>query len=154
MKNKKNINIEYTKNLTNITENQLTDFFAGWKTPPDPSTHLKILQKSYRVYLAIDKDTHRVVGFINAISDGVLTVYIPLLEILKNYQGLGIGSKLVELMLDECKDFYMIDICHDVELTAFYKKFGAMQSCASIFRNFAMQRGSLTHNNLQSHNMM
>jgi len=58
------------------------------------------LQNSYRTVVAIDNDTHKVVGFINAVSDGVLTAYIPLLEVLEKYQGMGISGKLTKLMLE------------------------------------------------------
>ena len=34
-------------------------------------------------------DAGRVVGFVTAISDGVLSAYIPLLEVLPEYQGAG-----------------------------------------------------------------
>jgi GNAT superfamily N-acetyltransferase len=36
------------------------------------------------------------VGFITAITDGVLTTYLPQLEVLAEYRGQGIGSALVE----------------------------------------------------------
>lgn len=135
--------IEYTKCISGITEDMLTEFFVGWPNPPSSATHLKLLQNSYRAFVAIDKDCNKVVGFINAVSDGVLTAYIPLLEVIETYQGNGIGSELVKLMLAECNDLYMLDICHDAELVPYYKKFGASQSHASIFRNYAAQSGRM-----------
>ncbi|MCL2169670.1 MAG: GNAT family N-acetyltransferase [Defluviitaleaceae bacterium] len=137
------MNIEYTKNLTGITADMLDGgFFVDWPNPPDCETHLKILQNSYRAYIAIDKDTGKVAGFINAVSDGVLSAYIPLLEVLPEFQGKGIGDKLVRLMLEELEDLYMVDVCHDPELTVYYAKFGAYQeSRASIFRNHDAQSG-------------
>ncbi|MCL2571600.1 MAG: GNAT family N-acetyltransferase [Defluviitaleaceae bacterium] len=135
------MNIMYTKNINDVSADMLADFFKDWPNPPSPATHLQILQNSYRAFVAIDRDSNKVVGFINAISDGVLSAYVPLLEVVESYQGKGIGSKLVELMLDECKDLYMVDICHDKELAAYYSKFGASQSQASIFRNYSAQSG-------------
>ena len=135
------MNIEYSKNTSDLTEDMLSGFFIDWPEPPTYATHLKILQSSYCTYVAIDKDCNRVVGFINAISDGVLTAYIPLLEVLPPYQGLGVGSELVKLMLAELKNLYMIDICHDEELTPYYAKFGALKGCSSLFRNYAKQAG-------------
>jgi len=35
----------------------------------------------------------------------------------------------------------MIDICHDEELTPFYKKLGAYPSFSSLFRNYSYQSG-------------
>jgi len=133
--------IEYTKDLSGIAENMMTEFFVGWPNPPSAATHLKILRSSYRAYVAVDRDCNRVVGFITAVSDGVLTVYIPLLEVVKSYQGKGIGSALVKHMLAECENIYMVDICHDAELAPFYAHFGAYRGHASVFRNFVAQAG-------------
>ena len=132
--------IDYIKDLSGITEDMLPGFFVGWQNPPSPATHLKILKNSYCAFVAIDVELNKTVGFINAVSDGVLAAYIPLLEVLPEYQGRGIGAKLVEHMLKELDGLYMIDICHDKELTGFYAKFGAHPSSASIFRNFAAQK--------------
>ena len=59
--------IEYINSLENIKEEMLSGFFVGWFNPPSPSTHMRILQNSYCVWLAIDKDTNHVVGFVSAI---------------------------------------------------------------------------------------
>jgi ribosomal protein S18 acetylase RimI-like enzyme len=140
------MNIEYTKNLSNITEDMLTGFFVGWLNPPSSETHLKILKDSYCSYIATDRNSRKVVGFVNSISDGVLTAYIPLLEVLPEYQGQGIGSELTKLILTELKGLYMIDICHDEGLTRYYSRFGAHTSCSSIFRNYAAQSGRVEMN--------
>lgn len=107
----------------------------GWQTPPTQKAHLQILQNSYRAFIAVDTTCNQVVGFVTAISDGVLSAYIPLLEVAAPYQGKGIGTRLLQLVLDECKNFYMVDICHDQGLASYYAKFGALKSHASIFRN-------------------
>ena len=135
------MNIKYTKNIATITPNMLIGFFQGWPNPPSSVTHLKILQRSYRAYVAIDTNLNKVVGFINAVSDGILSAYVPLLEVLVSYQGRGIGSKLVTLILEDCKDLYMVDICHDEDLIPYYAKFGARKCSASIIRNYTAQSG-------------
>jgi GNAT superfamily N-acetyltransferase len=104
-------------------------------------THLKILKDSYCSYIAIDQTNNMVVGFVNSISDGILTAYIPLLEVLPEYQGKGIGTELMKLILAELKNFYMIDICHDKELTPYYSRFDAQTSYSSVFRNYDAQSG-------------
>ena len=140
----KRSSIIYTKEIGSITEDMLSGFFVGWPNPPSAATHLRILQNSYRAIVAIDAETNKVVGFINAISDGVLSAYIPLLEVLKSYQGKRIGSWLVRLMRKECKNLYMVDICHDEELASFYAKFeGARQSHSTLFRNYDAQSGRI-----------
>jgi len=133
--------IQYTKNLSAITPDMLTNFFIGWPNPPSPATHLQILQNSYRAFVAIDTNSNKVVGFINAVSDGILSAYIPLLEVTPSYQGKGIGSELVKLMLAELNHLYMVDLCHDAELAPYYARFGAFESRASLFRNYNAQSG-------------
>jgi len=136
------MNIIYTKEMDSITESMLSNFFVGWPNPPSPAMHLKILRNSYRAILAVDTEINMVVGFINAISDGVLTAYIPLLEVTESHQGKQIGSWLVKLMLEECKDLYMVDICHDENLKPYYAKFEPTgQIYGTVFRNYATQSG-------------
>ena len=91
--------IRYTDALDGLLPEQLTGFFVGWPSPPSSATHLEMLRGSAAVVLAVDDATGRVVGFINAISDGVLAAFIPLLEVLPAYQGRGIGSELARRML-------------------------------------------------------
>jgi len=81
--------IEYSQSTEGIEAHQLDGFFAGWPNPPSPDTHLKILTNSDHVVLAYDGKVERIVGFINAINDGILSAYIPLLEVLESYQGQG-----------------------------------------------------------------
>ena len=143
--------MEYTNKIENITAAMLESahgggFFAGWPNPPSSNVHLEILRRSYTAWVAIDttQASAQVVGFVNAVSDGILTAYIPLLEVRPQYQGRGIGKELMRRILDELSNLYMIDIVHDKELAAFYAKFGAFQSHASIFRNYAAQSGAVT----------
>ena len=63
--------VTYTDSLKGIIAEQLTGFFVGWPNPPSPDVHLRMLQGSYHVWLALDGE--RVVGFVSAISDGVLS---------------------------------------------------------------------------------
>ncbi len=63
------------------------------------------------------------VGFVTAISDGVLSAFIPLLEVLPERQGEGIGTELVRRLLAELEDFYMVDLMCDPELETFYSRF-------------------------------
>jgi hypothetical protein len=61
-----------------------------------------------------------VVGFINAISDGLATAFLPWLEVLPDYQGRGIGRELTKRMLAELADLYSIDLTCDPELAPYY----------------------------------
>ena len=134
--------IEYTCDMTRITNDMLPNgFFVGWPNPPSPEAHLKILQNSYLSYVAIDTEKGKVVGFINAISDGVLSAYIPLLEVLPEYQGKAIGSELVRRVLADLSDLYMIDILCDEDVRPFYNKLGAINATGCLYRNYTAQSG-------------
>jgi ribosomal protein S18 acetylase RimI-like enzyme len=120
----------------------LNGFFVGWLNPPNPQTHLKLLEKSSKVVLAIDDKTNHVVGFITSISDGVLSAYIPFLEVLPEYKNKGIGKELVTRMLKQLDDIYMIDLCCDDDLVPYYEKLGMFKSNGMLSRNYKMQSGS------------
>ena len=132
----------YKISLDGISADMLNGFFVDWPNPPNQQTHLKLLKQSSKAVIAIDDKTNQVVGFITAISDGVLSAYIPFLEVLPEYKNRGIGKELVERMLKELDDIYMIDLCCDDDLVPYYEKFGMRKSNGMISRNYKMQSGS------------
>ena len=137
----------YTSTIEGIAADQLSGFFVGWPNPPSPETHLRVLQGSDAVILAVDNvagdPRPRVVGFITAITDGALAAYIPHLEVLPAYQGQGIGSELVRRMLAHLRDFYMIDLICDADVQPFYERLGMRPYSGMIFRNYDRQSGSV-----------
>ncbi|MEZ4669405.1 MAG: GNAT family N-acetyltransferase [Anaerolineae bacterium] len=130
--------IIYTDSLDNVSPDHLQGFFVGWPNPPASETHLRILQGSDAVVLALNENG-AVVGFITAISDGVSAAYIPYLEVLPDYQHQGIGSQLVQLMLEKLRHLYMIDLTCDPNLQSFYARFGMHPYAAMIIRNYERQ---------------
>jgi ribosomal protein S18 acetylase RimI-like enzyme len=131
--------ITYTDCLDGISAEHLRGFFAGWPKPPSAETHLKILRGSSHVQLALDGE--QVVGCITAISDGGLSAYIPMLEVLPAYQGQGIGSELVRRMLDRLSHLYMIDLVCDADRQPFYERLGLRPYTAMIQRHYDRQAG-------------
>ncbi len=134
--------ITYRTSLDGISTEMLNGFFVGWPKPPTTETHLRLLQQSYRVVLAVDDQSSRVVGFINAISDGMLCAYLPLLEVLPDYQMQGIGDELVRRMLWLLDGMYMIDLLCDRRLQPFYEQLGMVRATGMMIRNYAHQAGS------------
>jgi len=120
-------------------QDNLEGFFVGWPNPPSSKTLIKILKGSYKYIVA--KDDNKVIGFITAISDGILSAYIPFLEVLPEYQSCGVGKQLVSKMRDELSHLYMIDLICDSELIPFYEKLGMSKSYGAIVRNYEMQNG-------------
>jgi ribosomal protein S18 acetylase RimI-like enzyme len=133
--------MRYTNSTDEITADMLEGFFVGWPKPPNAETHLKLLQNSSKVVLALDEDANQVIGFITAISDGVLSAYIPFLEVLPTYKNQGFGRELVKRMLKELDHIYMIDLCCDDEVVPFYEKFCMIKSNGMLVRNYQWQSG-------------
>jgi len=126
--------IQYIEQVENISPKMLSGFFQGWPNPPSPAKHLLILQGSFKVWLAIDSGD--CVGFINAISDGIFSAFIPLLEVLPEYQGQGIGTELVRLMQSSLAEQYSLDVVCDAEVVPFYEKLGYNRLHAMSKRNY------------------
>ncbi len=133
--------ITYTDSLDGITAEKLNGFFIGWPNPPKPDAHLRILKGSTHIILAIDDQSGNVVGFMNAITDGVLNAFIPLLEVLPSHQHQGIGAELVRQMLDKLHNLYAIDLLCDADLQPFYERFGMRPYTAMLYRNYDRQSG-------------
>jgi ribosomal protein S18 acetylase RimI-like enzyme len=134
--------ISYRTHLDGISSDMLNGFFVGWPNRPTQETHLRILREAYRIVLAVDDQTNRVVGFVNAIGDGVLSAYIPLLEVLPEYQMQGIGDELIRRMLWALEGLYMVDLTCDRRLQSFYEQFGLVRSTGMMRRNYPRQSGS------------
>jgi len=126
--------IRYTEDMTAIEENMLGGFFVGWPRSPSAAQHLAVLRGSFRAVAAVDDDAGRVAGFVNMISDGVLTAFIPWLEVLPEYQGRGIGSELMRRILD-CDGLYSVDLVCDEPLLKYYERFGMIAVPGAALRN-------------------
>lgn len=115
--------VEFRSEVAGLRPEQLRGFFVGWPVRPTPQQHLAALRGSYRVVLALD-DRGQVVGFINAISDGVAAAFIPWLEVLPAHQRRGVGSELVRRMLASLDHLYSVDLTCDPELRGYYQRLG------------------------------
>ena len=117
--------VEYRESVVGLTADSLRGFFVGWPQPPSSERLLELLRSSTYAVVAVDGE--RVVGFVTAISDGVLSAYVPLLEVLPDYQGRGIGSELARRVLARLEGLYMVDLACDEELVPFYERLGLMR---------------------------
>ncbi len=131
--------IDYLYSVEGISADQLQRFFVGWLNPPSPEMHLRLLQQSDEIVLARDTTTGKIVGFITAITDRVLAAYIPLLEVLPEYQNRQIGKTLVQKMLERLGDYYMVDLLCDPDLQPFYEQLGMLPATGMFLRNYDRQ---------------
>jgi GNAT superfamily N-acetyltransferase len=128
------VTVEYTTSLEGVAPEHLSGFFEGWPSPPSSERHLEILRGSYRAVLARDAGSPRVIGFVNAISDGVLSAFVPLLEVLPAHRERGIGTELVRRLLAELDHLYAIDLLCDPELQPFYERLGMHRAVGMAVR--------------------
>jgi GNAT superfamily N-acetyltransferase len=132
--------IRYTEDMAAVDENQLQGFFVGWPRSPSAQQHLGVLRGSFRSVVAVDDPTGRVVGFVNMISDGVLTAFIPWLEVLPEYQGQGIGTELMNRVLN-CEGLYSVDLVCDEPLLGYYARFGMATIPGAGLRHSSVLQG-------------
>lgn len=131
--------IEYRITLEGLNAKELEGFFVGWKKPLTVEEHYLILKNSSFFVLAYDTDKSKVAGFVNALSDSVNFAFIPMLEVLPEYQHRGIGSTLMERMLKLLKDISCIDLTCDTDMQDFYKRFDMLKSHGMVIRKYLFQ---------------
>jgi len=127
--------IYYTDDLTSVREDMLRGFFVGWPRQPSTQQHLAVLRGSYRSVVAINHADNRAVGFVNMLSDGVLTAFIPWLEVLPEYQGQGIGEELMRRILEGTERFYSVDLVCDEALVTYYERFAMASASSCLLRH-------------------
>ncbi len=132
--------LTYQTTTDGLTEDQLDgDFFEGWLDPPSPATHLRVLEQSDHRVVAVRDG--KVIGFITAISDGVLSAFITLLEVVSDEQDKGIGQSLMNQLMEDIGDIYMVDLVCDANLSRFYAELGFATATGMSRRNYEMQSG-------------
>lgn len=95
------IEIEYIKADVPDTKNILKLYNdAGWIVyTKNPEELKKGIHNSLTVYSAWSKS--ELVGFLRIIGDGLTIIYIQDILVLKNFRRMGIGKKLISLMLSD-----------------------------------------------------
>ena len=96
----------------------------GWSSAQKPQSLYQALINSHTLVSAWDGEM--LVGIGNAISDGFLVVYYPHLLVRPDYQGQGIGRKIVDILKKryDGMHMHMHMLVADREAIAFYEKCG------------------------------
>lgn len=93
-----------------------------WSSAEKPELLLKALVASHSLVTAWDGS--KLVGLGNAISDGYLVVYYPHMLVLPEYQGHGIGTRLMQMLMARYEGFHQQMLTADGRATDFYRKCG------------------------------
>jgi len=115
--------IEVTLN-TPIEEKEVVALYEAnnWSSAKKPKQLMKALQNSHTLVVA--RKEGKLIGIGNAISDGHLVVYYPHMLVHPDYQGQGVGRKMMEAMQEVYASFHQQMITADGEAIEFYKKLG------------------------------
>jgi len=95
---------------------------VGWNRMED--CYKNPLMTSYFHIACYDGD--KLIGYVDTLSNGVTDAYIQDLMVNPEYQGRGIGTELMNLMIARLKEnkIYMISVVYEEKLLPFYKRFG------------------------------
>jgi ribosomal protein S18 acetylase RimI-like enzyme len=116
-------NIQY-KTTKEFSERELKDLFlsVNWSSGNYPDKLVVAMRNSSSVFTAWDND--KLVGLINVLDDGIMTAYVHYLLIMPEYQHIGIGKKLVEMVSENYTGFLRIVLIAYEQEVGFYKHCG------------------------------
>lgn len=112
------------KDDKNLPEEEVIALYTAlqWSSAEKPIELLHALSNSHSVVSAWHGD--RLIGLGNALSDGYLVVYYPHLLVLPEYQGKGIGKKIVSILKEQYSNFHQQILVADGKAIEFYKRCG------------------------------
>jgi ribosomal protein S18 acetylase RimI-like enzyme len=94
----------------------------GWSSAEKPQQLLSALLGSHSLVSAWEGE--RLIGLGNAITDGHLVVYYPHLVVHPEYQGRGVGTHLVRMLMARYAGFHQHMLVADGKAIEFYRKCG------------------------------
>ena len=117
------MNIEY-KEIKEFAAKELQDLFlsVNWSSGNYPDKLVIAMRNSGSVFSAYDDK--KLVGLANVLDDGIMTAYIHYLLIRPEYQHVGIGAKLIQMVKEKYQYFLRIGLIAYEKETGFYKHCG------------------------------
>ncbi|MBU6398993.1 MAG: GNAT family N-acetyltransferase [Verrucomicrobia bacterium] len=94
----------------------------GWSSARKPVKLPRALRHSHTLISAWDGD--KLVGLGNTLSDGHLVVYYSHLLVLPEYQGRGIGRRIVRMLKANYRGFHQHVLLADAKSVAFWERCG------------------------------
>ena len=112
------------KDVKSFQERDLEELFLSveWVAGQHPDKLVIAIENSSTVFSAWDNN--KLIGLINALDDGIMTAYIHFLLVHPNYQGKGIGKKLLGMAMEKYKEYLRVVLVADEEETGFYQNSG------------------------------
>ena len=112
------------KETRDLPEDQVIEIYRRneWSSAERPELLYKALINSHTLISAWADG--RLVGIANAISDGYLVVYYPHMLVHPDYQGKGIGRKMMKAMQKKYGNYHQQMLTADGKAIEFYRKFG------------------------------
>jgi GNAT superfamily N-acetyltransferase len=101
-----------------------------WSSAEKPDLLMRALRNSHA--LATARVDGRLVGLVNAISDGHLVAYFPHMLVLPEFQRQGVGRQLMAAMLERYRDFHQLMLTADGDAVAFYEAMGFTRAGRTI----------------------
>ncbi len=115
------------REYTEFKENEIVGLYqsVGWTNYLE---RVDLLRKGYKHSLCIlgAYDEEKLVGIIRAVGDNATILFIQDLLVLPEYQRKGIGTKLIQAILEKYKDVYQIELLTDnsEKVVSFYRLVG------------------------------
>ncbi|WP_221798436.1 GNAT family N-acetyltransferase [Oceanobacter mangrovi] len=107
-----------------VAEAEILELYRanGWSSADKPELLIPALNNSHSLVTA--RLDGKLVGVGNAISDGYLVVYYPHMLVHPDYQGQGIGRRMMAAMQERYKNFHQQMLTADGDAIEFYKSVG------------------------------
>lgn len=107
-----------------ISREQLQSLFKSldWKSGDFPDELQEAMKNSHSVVTAWYQG--ELIGLVNALSDGVMTVYFHYMLVRPNYQNMGIGKNILEMILNKYEGYKNKLLISYENAESFYRKAG------------------------------
>ena len=115
--------------INQLAEDKVQELFESveWLSAQYASRLVKAFNNAPTVISAWDGE--RLVGLVHAIDDGEIVAYVHYLLVNPEYQGEGIGERLLHFVKEKYMNYlYLIVICEDKNTIPFYEKQGLIVS--------------------------
>src|SRR5438270_11485719 len=113
--------VQYSETQNPPLESVLALYRANhWSAADKPELLHSALLASHSLITAWDGS--KLVGLGNAISDGHLVVYYSHLLVVPEYQGHGIGTRLMQMLMARYQGFHQHIVVADCRALDFYRK--------------------------------